>query len=1472
MARKPKDPDRPPRREKRTLPPAPPPADPPQGLAGRSLAEMILRPPREGTLARAARAAAAMPPAADRRAASPAGSGTPLRTPVEREDLAGGRRRPDLVLDPGRIGRPPLASAEAPPLLLLPLRLEYRFVVRGAELEVRDTRALVERLTKLEAEAATAGKKRRAQIAQEIAKVRDASLRVPFKRAAPAMQAAEELWLRWYPDEGFAEEGIAPPTPEEATALKAFDARAGGRPWWDVADPEVAPAWQDLARAVGPARAVHLQRSAGEPSDPDFQRRIGRIAALPESVSVFALFGNGVTRLVTGAPIPPNAAERSKVSYTPEAIEAGGWIADFEAALAAGMGAKVTELELVRLAKEASWIIAVGLSKADGGGEVEALLRSRIANGGFGVLPQDTPTNNSAGSTSHHTDPLSDVAGFARRATALERGAYAPGLRTAADLLAQAFAIDAGVVRRALDGADLGYEDARAMLRVIGPALLDDGLDGVTHVSGVDENRFIDVMAAAVVARGVLPALRFGNNAFGVLPMTRIADLDLGKDEDERGVQSFLRFYAAVARAFLPGHAERVVPVIAPGDREASDKLAEILKTNRVSTRVDVADEGAARIRAVTCPYIVGTEPEHAPQAYLKALRFAPVRELPDPNAEDRSWPLLYRLARVTLTRNSALPVVDGLIELPSRSVGWLERLTVDERERTARLVARVLEFPAAALAAEGGPVGELPDVVIERIKVLNAEFDRALGHLEAVAARPQGAAELEVLMMEVLDLFQHRVDAFAVGLAYARLRRIRDGAKTGLAAGYYGFLGRLRPESATGGSDGYIQAPSTPQAVTAAVLRSAFLRHRGDGAFAIDHGSRRVRQALRLMDLLSKGHSLGEGLGMRGERILHERRLDRFIRPLRLRFPVPDQRGETGAARRMFDGRAFLASAIPPVEPELAALQLALRDEFDALADIVVAEAVHQRALGLGEAANAWLQVLSGHPPPGAPVFLRTQRHGQASTHRLLALIAAVDPDPDDGGPRELAEPALAALAAEALAGFGGAVARLRPAQTAPGQPPGSVDVRLAADLGMRPIDLVVGGASEVVARARRFLLERMLRDPAVLAGLNAAGDLADFASGRASLAVDLDAGTPSVSALAAIAEAIRAAVQRGRPMEPGDLNAAAPAAAGLLSEADGVAMAEHALGALRGRAQALRDRLGPALAALGTRIATFETDLNELLRAVAAGEPDAAVAQKLALAEAARRALSDALERVAAFGEPGALRVFALNEAIQQPAATLERMRGVEARLAGRRKVLAATLAGPAGGFGTLAVVTAAADATAAAIRDALDGAATPLLPPLPRSLAAARPVLGPAAPPGQLLGGWATVRAGAARAGALAAVMPGVAARPVAAAATADDTAPGTPTRGRRPRRRGRCTSGSYSASRRRSRPRARSPGSSATSGPRPGRVPPRWPRSRSTTTARRASRRTACCWRCRRTTSSSPGTKRRRRTWSPRPSPG
>ena len=552
--------------------------------------------------------------------------------------------------------------------------------------------------------------------------------------------------------------------------------------------------------------------------------------------------------------------------------------------------------------------------------------------------------------------------------------------------------------------------------------------------------------------------------------------------------------------------------------------------------------------------------------------------------------------------------------------------------------------------------------------------------------------------------------------------------------------------------------------------MRSAHLRHRANGAFDLDLGSTRVKNALLLMDLVSKGHALGEALGMRGERWLHDNKLDFAIYPLRNRFPIANPEDSSDTARRMFDGLAFLNSRLGTTEDDLKQLQKKLSDDLDGFSDVVMAEAAHQRAVGMAAAANAWMQVLAGHPPPGEPTFIRTIRSGQASGHRVTALMAQATPGPK-AGPREIAEPALARLADEAMPGFAQAAVRLSATRTADDAAGGTIELKLRADLKMQPIDLVVGGISELQLRARNTLVRSLIETPGLQAGLAAAGGLAALASGETTLHVDMSAGAPSLDMLLQNAEAIRAAVLNGRPMEPGDLNASADVAAGLLSEADEVEMIRHAIVQLRARANRLTHHLSGRLTILDSALSTFEADLTALQICIDANEDDNVIANCLVTAEARRRTLAVALAEIAVYGEPSALRVFTVEEALADQAAVLARLTKLRDRVFARMTTLIdANKDAPS--LQTVPEATARRDALVAAIQNALDKDAMPVLPPYPRTLPQAQPVLKASEAFGDVLGDWANVRAGVKRAEALGALMPGAKINPVADAATGAD----------------------------------------------------------------------------------------------------
>ncbi|MBP5392077.1 MAG: hypothetical protein J6Y40_08380 [Bacteroidales bacterium] len=157
---------------------------------------------------------------------------------------------------------------------------------------------------------------------------------------------------------------------------------------------------------------------------------------------------------------------------------------------------------------------------------------------------------------------------------------------------------------------------------------------------------------------------------------------------------------------------------------------------------------------------------------------------------------------------------------------------------------------------------------------------------------------ELKELISSCFDLFNYRLDAWLTGLLHKRLNsRIKRG-KHKIAVGAFGWVFNLEEDEKEPVSNEYVVAPSVNHAVTASVLRSSFNRaaegnsHNYD--LSINLSSTRVRKALRIIQGVRNGLSVGSILGSDLERLMHEAykvykegEMDQYIYPLRIRYPL---------------------------------------------------------------------------------------------------------------------------------------------------------------------------------------------------------------------------------------------------------------------------------------------------------------------------------------------------------------------------------------------------------------------------------------------------------------------------------------------------------------------------------------------------------------------------------------------------------
>jgi hypothetical protein len=506
------------------------------------------------------------------------------------------------------------------------------------------------------------------------------------------------------------------------------------------------------------------------------------------------------------------------------------------------------------------------------------------------------------------------------------------------------------------------------------------------------------------------------------------------------------------------------------------------------------------------------------------------------------------------------------------------------------------------------------------------------------VISRIDSIDERRLLLSETLDCCSHRLDAWITATASRRLADLRAGGASGAFIGAYAWLENIdvrtpvaagnvdgRPVLHDGADGGYVHAPGLVHAATAGILRSGRLTHRrGDPnneALDIDLSSTRMRDAISLLDGMRRGQSLGALLGYRLERRLHERsggalELDRFIYVLRTLAPlrggkltdkgVPVEEGlaasdvvdglrlmEVPAAtinKKLVDGpddKRYIVPPdawVPPRAGEAEAVMAAiseLESTHDAVADLLLAESVHQLVSGNPARAAATLDVLgAGEAMPPEPDIIRIPRSGVSIQHRIAIVVS--DPLPtavagwNTTTPRALAEPRLDRWAQHAL----GAAAS---SHITAGSP------RTLADANIAALDVLYDADGD---RAETSTLASRLRD--ALPGL---GD--DFSP---------------LAPVWELAGMLRTLLLAGRPLDVGDVGGSVePGAIGRVPDAD----------ELIARAAAATAAMKVALASVDplSNLVQFGIKPPVALPSLSLTSGEAAAAEKRLLTEAASR-----------------------------------------------------------------------------------------------------------------------------------------------------------------------------------------------------------------------------------------------------------
>lgn len=438
---------------------------------------------------------------------------------------------------------------------------------------------------------------------------------------------------------------------------------------------------------------------------------------------------------------------------------------------------------------------------------------------------------------------------------------------------------------------------------------------------------------------------------------------------------------------------------------------------------------------------------------------------------ERRPRDLLFLLAEHSLALAGELDTLRILSVVNAGMFSSTVGISAEVRE-SALSVAKPYAAVFASTAADlAGPAAELPretiatllsdevtrSDLIAKLRLPPEHVNGFAGTREAVRVLADAALsddEYARLTSETLACAGTRLDAWFTSLAAQRLEQQRAAQPSGLQLGAWGVLVdvRPRPGKVVGGADvpagwatspgaaaiadllvhparqvGYVHAPSLAQARTAGVLRAGELAHAGDGSSlaVLDLTSRRVRIARDIVESMGNGQPLAALLGYRLERLLGDQGLHAEVAALRAAFP---QRRVDGAAGDVAAG----ADAVVPHEVvdgfevwqcQAQAKQVCgdpvgfqqvldeLGQAVEAVADLIVAEGVHQITAGRSESGGAtFTAVADGTSLPALDV-LREPRSGLTITHRTVMVL---DPDAGTAGWNRTAPRALLAPHAE--------------------------------------------------------------------------------------------------------------------------------------------------------------------------------------------------------------------------------------------------------------------------------------------------------------------------------------------------------------------------------------------------------------------------------------------------------------------------
>jgi hypothetical protein len=645
-----------------------------------------------------------------------------------------------------------------------------------------------------------------------------------------------------------------------------------GRHYWEqrwaagADEGQAKAAWVQLADRFGPARAAWVRQALtpenlsalGTRESPQFPAVASRLAAwsraahtyvLPDRLAVLGYRRGQRVLAAFGQPIPDFLPVGPDPSSPPPTVADGAvptapglqWLVDYAEAERLGMAVTVP-IGDADVAEGFDTLLVLGLrTKQDGAQRLSDLLTAQHYTDGLAFVPQGTPSNNTPEATSGYAsrDPGQETS---FRVEADEATASHAGDSNGA-ITAAALGLDAAVFAHIDHAGDRQQADARhlqgALWAVTWGYFLEQMLSG--DITDEDLERTRSHYLGHVRARGPLPALRVGNQPYGLLPVLPLDSLDLEGRPDATLISLLhrLRSVWRMAQAHVPQLRRGVEP------HNLAEHLLQILSMGAVSCQywarpalpaavfgdpevqgfepqlpADLAERLASTQDALSDMGRGGSDPVGnlllTDQAF--PLRVPLVQEGPLSHSE----PVTPNYIRWLRTADYTTIEKEDLSSLPGAEKGLRSLLYVLLRHAVlleyARCAHRILVAEGLATpdddrdpaliditSASTSTLGRAVDQSVSPIGVLRdslhkltqadhpeaARLDELRAHLQHLEEVP--SARLRWLLSETLDLASHRLDAWLTAQATHALADLRRRQALGLYLGAYGVVQELR-------------------------------------------------------------------------------------------------------------------------------------------------------------------------------------------------------------------------------------------------------------------------------------------------------------------------------------------------------------------------------------------------------------------------------------------------------------------------------------------------------------------------------------------------------------------------------------------------------------------------------------------------------------------------------------------------------